>query len=188
MHLSALSNTSAVWWVTKWRGLTNYRIVTSTFVYCSPSMKPYRLMALLRQVLCTEVNAWRFVLENFCKIWRAAMKMFAQVTTFGGCTKIDTFKSRSQICEKRLLASSWVSATVRVWQLGLPLDGFSSSLIFYDFSYVCREIQVLINLLKPTGHVMHHQFNIQQLYALPTLYLCVLYLSENKQRLVPLTA
>jgi len=45
-----------------------------------------------------------------------------------------------------------------------------------------------INLLKPTGYVMHHQFNIQQLYALPTLYLCVLCLSENKQRLVPLTA
>jgi len=46
----------------------------------------------------------------------------------------------------------------------------------------------IINLLKPTGHVMHHQFNIQQLYALPTLYLCVLYLSENKQRLMPLKA
>ena len=45
-----------------------------------------------------------------------------------------------------------------------------------------------INLLNPTGHVMHQQFNIQKLYALPTLYLCVLYLSENKQRLVPLTA
>jgi len=44
-----------------------------------------------------------------------------------------------------------------------------------------------LNLLKPTGNMMHHQFNIQQLYALPTLYLCVLYLSENKQRLVPLT-
>jgi hypothetical protein len=44
------------------------------------------------------------------------------------------------------------------------------------------------NLLKPTGHVMHHQFNIQQLYALHTQYLCVLYLSENKQRLVPLRA
>ena len=44
------------------------------------------------------------------------------------------------------------------------------------------------NLLKPTGYAMHQQFNIQQLYALPTLYLCVLYLSENKQRLVPLTA
>ena len=47
---------------------------------------------------------------------------------------------------------------------------------------------VFINLLKPTGYVMHQQFNIQQLYVLPTLYLCVLYLSENKQRLVPLTA
>ena len=46
---------------------------------------------------------------------------------------------------------------------------------------------VRLNLLKPTGYVMHQQFNIQQLYALPTLYLCVLYLSENKQRLVPLT-
>ena len=43
-----------------------------------------------------------------------------------------------------------------------------------------------INLSKPTGHVMHQQFNIQQLYVLPTLYLCVLYLSENKQRPVPL--
>jgi len=46
----------------------------------------------------------------------------------------------------------------------------------------------LFNLLKPTRYVMHQQFNIQQLYALPTLYLCVLYLSQNKQRLVPLTA
>ena len=45
-----------------------------------------------------------------------------------------------------------------------------------------------LNLLKPTSYVMHQQINIQQLYALPTLYLRVLYLSENKQRLVPLTA
>ena len=45
-----------------------------------------------------------------------------------------------------------------------------------------------LNLLRPTGHVIHKQFNIQQLYVLPTLYLCVLYLSENKQRLVSLTA
>jgi hypothetical protein len=36
-----------------------------------------------------------------------------------------------------------------------------------------------INLLKPTGCVMHQLFNIQKVYALPTLYLCVLYLSEN---------
>jgi len=30
---------------------------------------------------------------------------------------------------------------------------------------------------------MHHQFNIQQLYVLPTMYICVLYLSENKRDL-----
>ena len=45
-----------------------------------------------------------------------------------------------------------------------------------------------VNLLKPTVHVMHQQFNIQKLYVQPTLYLCVLYLSEDKQRLVPLNS
>jgi len=49
-------------------------------------------------------------------------------------------------------------------------------------------MQYHVNLLKTTGYVMHQQFNIQQLYALPTLYLCVLYLPENKEQLVPLTA
>ena len=56
--------------------------------------------------------------------------------------------------------------------------------VFYCLCAFCSYIK----LLNPTGHVMHQQFNIQQLYVLPTLYLCVLYLSENKQRLVPLTA
>ena len=51
-----------------------------------------------------------------------------------------------------------------------------------------KVIGLIINVLKPTGRVMHQQFNIQQLYALPTQYSCVLYSSENKQRLVPLTA
>ena len=54
--------------------------------------------------------------------------------------------------------------------------------------FVICKISDCVNHLEPTGYVMHYQFNIQQLYALPTLYLCVLYLSENKQRLVPLTA
>jgi len=62
--------------------------------------------------------------------------------------------------------------------------------VFY-LSSVLKSItscRAVFNLLKPTGYVMHHQFNIQQLYALPTLFLCVLYLSANKERLVPLTA
>ena len=51
------------------------------------------------------------------------------------------------------------------------------------FTQPSRFTLFFINLLKPTRHVMHQQFNIQQLYALPTLYLCVLYLSENNSDL-----
>jgi hypothetical protein len=58
----------------------------------------------------------------------------------------------------------------------------------YQQTYSSAIMYFIINHLKPICYVMHRQFNIQQLYALPTLYLCVLYLSENKQRLVPLTA
>jgi hypothetical protein len=42
--------------------------------------------------------------------------------------------------------------------------------------------------LEPSGHYMYRQFNIQQFYVLPTVYLCVLCGSENKQRLFPYTA
>jgi len=56
-----------------------------------------------------------------------------------------------------------------------------------NINCILRKLIVCVNLLKPTCYVMHQQFNIQQLYALPTLYLCVLYLSQNKQRFVPLT-
>ncbi len=77
--------------------------------------------------------------------------------------------------------------------VGLVLSKTVSALIttvsiLFILPDVVRTILASLNLLNPTGHVMHQQFNIQQLYALPTLYLCVLYLSENKQRLVPLTA
>ena len=39
----------------------------------------------------------------------------------------------------------------------------------------------ILNLLKPTGHVMHQQFNIQQLYVLPThcVYVFCIYLRTN---------
>ena len=60
--------------------------------------------------------------------------------------------------------------------------------ILYNKVVLDDEFMFFISLSKPTGYVTHHQFNTQQLYVLPTLYLCVLYLSENKQRLVPLTA
>ena len=60
--------------------------------------------------------------------------------------------------------------------------------VYLCYNIVLCVIILEIKVLNPTGHVMHQQFNMQQLYVLPTLCLCVLYLSENKQRLVPLTA
>ena len=56
--------------------------------------------------------------------------------------------------------------------------------VLYSLLQSSVSTQYSVNLLKPTGYVMYQQFNIQQLYVLLTLYLCVLYLSENKQRLV----
>ena len=77
------------------------------------------------------------------------------------------------------------------WQafplFNLLLTHFIRLLLLFSYTWTLLHFSG-INLLKPTGHVMHQQFNIQQLYVLPTLYLCVLYWSENKQRLVPLTA
>ena len=35
---------------------------------------------------------------------------------------------------------------------------------------------------------MYRQFNIHKFYVLPTMHLCVLYGSQNKQRLFPYTA
>jgi hypothetical protein len=47
-------------------------------------------------------------------------------------------------------------------------------------------IVVLINLSQPSACVMHQQvFIIQELYILPTLYECVLYLPQNKWTFAP---
>jgi len=78
-------------------------------------------------------------------------------------------------------------------QVFLEYSGFSRPASFRKpprqyFTHLPPMAHNVVNLLKPTGHVMHHQFNIQQLYILLILYLCVLCLSENKQRLVPITA
>ena len=84
-----------------------------------------------------------------------------------------------EISDQRVLGVNLnLSGLIQDWsdRCHLPRSTMTVSTVFW------------INLLKPTGHVMHQQFKIQQLYVLPTLYLCVLYLSENKQRLVPLTA
>jgi len=86
------------------------------------------------------------------------------------CTILLNFNERNDACQVPVLC---VRGAVRPFGLNWLIAH-------------CNVIS--FNLLNPVGYVIHHQFNIQQQYALPTLYLCVLYLSENKQRLVPLTA
>jgi hypothetical protein len=46
----------------------------------------------------------------------------------------------------------------------------SSAIPFWESKV--PQLYAIFNLPKPTGYVMHQQFNIQQL-SLPTLYLCV---------------
>ena len=93
----------------------------------------------------------------------------------------------SYICQEQNHVSSVRIGSVDVFRMKLK----NSCICFiYTIAHYKNHAVFIFyfNLLKPTGYVMHQQFNTQQLYVLPTLYLCVLYLSENKQRLVPLTA
>ena len=60
-----------------------------------------------------------------------------------------------------------------------------------ECTFICIYSAVYIGIILGAHYILHIsriRVSIQQLYALPTLYLCVLYLSENKQRLVSLTA
>ena len=85
---------------------------------------------------------------------------------WGRIHEADTLGGHSLKCKINLI---WIAKEKRLWEYGL--DSYSSG---HD-----QDVEYL-NFSKPTGHVMHQQFNIQELYVLPTLYLCVLYLSWNK--------
>ena len=66
-----------------------------------------------------------------------------------------------------------------IWSLDLP----SRSQSLYRLSYPAYAVIYTfcdINLLKPTGQVMHHRFNIQQLYVLPhPVFMCFVFIWEQ---------
>jgi len=99
--------------------------------------------------------------------------LFAHLTTFSTAQIVKLYN--------RILRSFVNNDLVITWKWSRPAFRYSAE-VFLEM------LRKIFNLLKPTVYLMHQQFNIQQLNALSTLYLCVLYLSENKQRLVPLTA
>ena len=88
--------------------------------------------------------------------------------------------------QRVLLTCTWkVPGSFLVWHTDCP-GGLALSLGLPEKSssifLTPTQTWVLpFNLVKPTGHVMHQQFNIQQLYALPTLciYLFCIYLRTN---------
>ena len=49
-------------------------------------------------------------------------------------------------------------------------------------------MQIPLTLQNRVAILRTTRFNIQNFYILPTVYLCVLCVSENKQRLFPYTA
>jgi len=78
-----------------------------------------------------------------------------------------------------------------VMHVTVDTSNITQSNIQYTVIKIINTVQSYIfefNLLKPTGYVMHHQFNIQQFYALPTLYLCVLYLAVRLSIQVQVTS
>jgi len=99
-------------------------------------------------------------------------------TRGGGC--LLTNKS----CKMGTKLSDWLwngGAVIIQWSWNrifmLPEGGSGSSWTksimkhtVYETSPLGYQSQLYINLINPTGCVMHHQFNSQQLYVLPTLY------------------
>ena len=142
-----------------------------------------------------------------CEWWAdhcEATAVILQVWSSYVCVHIVRFRfsSHVRLSSKESFSHSFSQSVFPFQIVGfLPSSADNSHNIFtyvlenifhYYALFICKGFFIVhtiwLNLLKPTGHVMHQQFNIQQLYALPTLYLCVLCLSENKQRFVPLTA
>ena len=73
--------------------------------------------------------------------------------------------------ESALIIPQNYAMTVSFHLLCKPLfTNFQSSDKIYVLNLGPASCCCHINLLKPIGHVMHHRFNIQQLYALSTLY------------------
>jgi len=126
--------------------------------------------------------------KNYCVL---PPKKFSPHIYFGSMCVVQCIQNNLTPYWTKMVIAVYLLATSDTQHL-LYLAQFPALISLYQINTdTCIPILLnhhFFNLLKPNGHVMHHQLNIQQLYALPTLYFCVLYLSENKQRLVPLTA
>ena len=141
-----------------------------------------------RQITCV----FRMQLQPKIPVFDASPKMSLRSLGHSAGCSVDTDALSQQIQGWSLKLITCLRLVPRVQMMGFVSQWCSHDRFVSIGSPYLQgwfvQLPFCLNLLQPTGYVMHYQFNIQQLYALPTLYLCVLYLSENKQRLVPLTA
>ena len=79
----------------------------------------------------------------------------------------------SGVCGVHAIEDVWVQVFVRIAEREKLLGIYERK---------CEiTVEMNFNLLKPTGYVMYQQFNIQQLYVLPTqcIYVICIYLTKN---------
>jgi len=165
----------------------------------SPSLTYSRMMCLDfwgGDIDCFLVYYWQNVTFLLKYLFSAFLDFHFYQKGVNFIAKIPTRKSSHWNIKQHVVTAKW-NALYPITSGGSePSSKRVATLCWNNVQLVsdnCRAVTIIfllyhVKLLKPTAHVMHQQFNVQQLYALPTLYLCVLYLSENKQRLVPLTA
>ena len=109
------------------------------------------------------------------------LKLHAHDACNSTLLKLTGYYTYHQVSYSKFLHVNYIAFMYFVWiseQRVTFVVYVINGLVFYNRSGEC--------LQRGTDWVF--KCNIQQLYALPTLYLCVLYLSQNKQRLVPLTS
>ena len=140
----------------------------------------------VRETLHVASLRWRWTAWK----WATPKEKYIGRTWAGSCHDIYFMFHFNQFCFVQHRVRYFVGLEWQIYSFitGLCFCWVKWHLSISKHSVAAHDMTNNINPLQPTGHVMHQQFTIQQLYALPTLYLCVLYLSENKQRLVPLTA
>jgi hypothetical protein len=97
------------------------------------------------------------------------------------------WRGRPQMTIWRTRIACWIhKATLRLCNItAFPLrQWLQERATLLRYTYVACLVLVPVsnfNLLKPTDYVTHHQFNIQQLYAVPThcVYVFCIYLRTN---------
>ena len=159
--------------------LVGYFCMNFTMIHGSMNIK-LTLILLTCRIWWTPNNAsrWQMGFNSAFKGLKWILTFYNLLVTW--CTTSLTFNNCT-LCPHCIYVFCIYLRTNDLCHLQHKLIGFYNR----DVKCLLHGTNWVFNFIKPTCYVMHQQFNIQQLYALPTLYLCVLYLSRREQRFLP---